>query len=39
LGFLLSQYTARRLDQTHIRPMVLAISALSAVVIVVRAIW
>jgi uncharacterized membrane protein YfcA len=39
LGFLLSQYTARRLDKAHIRPAVLAISALSAVVIVLRAIW
>jgi uncharacterized membrane protein YfcA len=39
LGFLLSQHTARRLDQTHIRPMVLAVSALSAVVIVARAAW
>jgi uncharacterized membrane protein YfcA len=39
LGFLLSQYTARRLDKAHTRPTVLVISALSAVVIVLRAIW
>jgi uncharacterized protein len=39
LGFLLSQYTAPRLDKAHIRPAVLAISALSATAIAVRAIW
>jgi uncharacterized membrane protein YfcA len=39
LGFVLSQYTARRLDQAHIRPAVLAISALSAVAVALRALW
>ena len=39
LGFVLSQYTARQMDKAHIRPAVLAISALSALVIAVRAIW
>jgi uncharacterized protein len=39
LGFLLSQYTAPRLDKAHIRPAVLAISALSAMAIALRAIW
>jgi uncharacterized membrane protein YfcA len=38
-GFLVSRYTARRLDHTHIRPAVLAISALSAVVVAIRALW
>jgi uncharacterized membrane protein YfcA len=39
LGFLLSQHTARRLDKAHIRPAVLALSALSAIVIALRAVW
>jgi uncharacterized membrane protein YfcA len=38
LGFVLSRYTARRLDRAHTRPAVLAISALSALVIVLRAV-
>jgi uncharacterized membrane protein YfcA len=36
VGFLLSRYTAGRLDKAHTRPAVLAISALSAVAIVLR---
>lgn len=39
VGFALSRYTAARLEQAHIRPAVLAISALAAVVIAVRALW
>jgi uncharacterized membrane protein YfcA len=38
-GFVLSRYTARRLDRAHIRPAVLAISAFSAVVVALRALW
>jgi uncharacterized membrane protein YfcA len=36
VGFLLSRYTAGRLDKAHTRPAVLAISALAAVAIVLR---
>jgi uncharacterized membrane protein YfcA len=39
VGFTLSRYTARRLDRAHTRPAVLAISALSALVIAIRALW
>jgi uncharacterized membrane protein YfcA len=39
LGFLLSRYTARRLDRTEIRPAVLGISAFAAVVVALRALW
>jgi uncharacterized membrane protein YfcA len=39
LGFVLSRYTARRLDRTEIRPAVLGISAFSAVVVALRALW
>jgi uncharacterized membrane protein YfcA len=39
VGFALSRYTAAWLDQAHTRPAVLAFSALSAVVIAVRALW
>jgi hypothetical protein len=35
---LLSQYTARRIDKAHTRPAVLAVSALSAVVILLKAV-
>lgn len=38
LGFLLSQFTARRIDKAHTRPAVLAVSALSAVVILLKAV-
>jgi uncharacterized protein len=38
IGFLLSRFTAKRLDEVHTRPAVLAISALSAVLIIVRAL-
>ena len=36
VGFMLSRYTARRIDRAHTRPAVLAISAISALVIVLR---
>ncbi|HEX2473474.1 MAG TPA: sulfite exporter TauE/SafE family protein [Lacipirellulaceae bacterium] len=36
VGFLLSRYTAGRLDKAHTRPAVLAISALAALAIVLR---
>jgi uncharacterized membrane protein YfcA len=39
VGFALSRYTAGRLDETHTRPAVLAISSLSALVIVLRNFW
>jgi uncharacterized membrane protein YfcA len=39
VGFALSRYTAGRLDRAHTRPAVLAISALSAAVIAIRALW
>jgi uncharacterized membrane protein YfcA len=41
LGFALSRYTVKRLDQAHTRPALLAISALSALAIAGRAmsIW
>lgn len=39
VGFILSHYTAARLDKAHLRPAVLAFSALSAVVIALRALW
>jgi uncharacterized membrane protein YfcA len=39
IGFVLSRFTARRLDRAHTRPAVLAISALSALAIAVRALW
>ncbi|HEY3394951.1 MAG TPA: sulfite exporter TauE/SafE family protein, partial [Lacipirellulaceae bacterium] len=38
VGFLLSRYTVGRLDKAHTRPAVLAISALSALAIVLRAL-
>jgi uncharacterized membrane protein YfcA len=38
LGFVLSRYTARRIDGPRTRPAVLAISALSAIVILLRAL-
>ena len=38
VGFALSRYTAAWLDRAHTRPAVLAVSALSAVVIGVRAL-
>jgi uncharacterized membrane protein YfcA len=37
VGFALSRYTAGRLDEAHTRPAVLAISALSALAIAIRA--
>ena len=39
LGFLLSRFTAGRLDRAHTRPAVLAISTISALLIVLRAMW
>ena len=39
VGFLLSRYTAGRLDEAHTRPALLAISALSAMLILVRVLW
>ncbi len=39
IGFALSRYTAPWLDRAHLRPAVLGISALAAVVIAVRALW
>lgn len=39
VGFALSRFTAAWLDQKRMRPAVLGISALSAIVIVVRALW
>jgi uncharacterized membrane protein YfcA len=39
VGFLLSRYTARRLDDAHTRPAVLAISLASALTILLRAVW
>jgi uncharacterized membrane protein YfcA len=38
VGFLLSRYTVGRLDKAHTRPAVLAISALAALAILLRAI-
>jgi uncharacterized membrane protein YfcA len=38
VGFLLSRYTVGRLDKAHTRPAVLAVSALSALAIVLRAL-
>lgn len=37
-GFAISHHTAKRIDAAHTRPAILAVSALSAVVILVRAI-
>ena len=39
VGFLLSRYTVGRFDRAHTRPAVLSISALSALAIVLRAVW
>jgi len=39
VGFLLSRYTSRIIDAAHTRPAILVVSALSAVAIVVRAVW
>lgn len=39
VGFALSRYTARWLDGARMRPAVLAVSALAAVLIAVRALW
>ncbi len=39
VGFLLSRYTARRLDEAHTRPAVLAISLMAALTILLRAVW
>lgn len=39
IGFALSQLTARRVDRTEVRPAVLTVSALSALMIAVRALW
>jgi uncharacterized membrane protein YfcA len=38
VGFALSHYTAPRIDRAHTRPAILAVSALSAVVILLRAL-
>jgi uncharacterized membrane protein YfcA len=38
LGFALSRYTASRLDQGHMRPAILALSAMTAVVVMIRAL-
>jgi hypothetical protein len=39
VGFGLSHYTAPRIDRAHTRPTILAVSALSAVVILLRALF
>jgi uncharacterized membrane protein YfcA len=39
LGFELSRYTAPRLDAAHTRPAILTVSAASAIVILIRAIY
>jgi uncharacterized membrane protein YfcA len=39
VGFALSRFTTPWLDREHMRPAVLGLSALSAVVIAVRALW
>lgn len=39
VGFTLSRYTARRIDQVPIRPLILLVSALSGVAILVRAFF
>lgn len=39
IGFALSQRTARRVDRAEVRPAVLMASALSALMIAIRAIW
>lgn len=39
IGFGLSQLTARRVDRAEVRPAVLTASALSALMIAIRAIW
>jgi hypothetical protein len=38
VGFALSHYTAPRIDRAHTRPAILAVSALSALVILLRAL-
>jgi hypothetical protein len=38
VGFVLSRYTAGRIDKAHTRPAILAISALAALAIVLRAL-
>lgn len=39
VGFSLSRYTSRIIDAYHTRPAILAVSALSAVAILIRALW
>jgi uncharacterized protein len=39
VGFVLSRFLATRLDRAHLRPAVLAVSALAAVIIALRALW
>jgi hypothetical protein len=39
VGFAISRYTAPWLDRRHIRPMILAVSAISALVILARAVY
>jgi hypothetical protein len=39
VGFVLSRYTARRLDRAHTRPAVLAASVLAALAVALRAVW
>ena len=39
VGFSLSRHTAARLDLRHTRPAILTVSALSAMVILLRAIY
>jgi uncharacterized membrane protein YfcA len=38
VGFAISRYTAGRLNQAHVRPAILALSALTAVVVLLRAL-
>jgi hypothetical protein len=39
LGFWFSRYTAPRIDAAHTRPAILTVSALSAAIVLIRAIW
>jgi len=38
VGFLLSRYTAARLDERHTRPTILALAAVTALVVIIRSV-
>jgi hypothetical protein len=37
VGFLLSRYTAARINDRHTRPAILALAAITALVVIIRA--